>query len=54
MSYINTNQLPLGIQGLQETLQRDNRYKKSLYLVLALSYKKMNKISEAISIVNTE
>ena len=31
-----------------ETLQLDPKFKKSLYLVIALAFKKLNKIDDAI------
>lgn len=51
MSYINNNEFSLGIQELLETLAIDPKYKKSLYLVIALAYKKLNKIDDSIEIV---
>ena len=44
MSFINSNEFSVGIQELLEALKLDPKYKKSLYLVIALAFKKLNKI----------
>jgi tetratricopeptide (TPR) repeat protein len=51
MSYINNNDFNLGIEELVQTLELDPNYKRSLYLVLALAYKRLLKYDEAIDIV---
>lgn len=44
MSFINNNEILFGISELEEALVLDPAYKKSLYLMIALAYKKLNKI----------
>lgn len=51
MSYINTNEFSQGVEQLLETLTIDPLFKKSLYLVIALAFKKLGKIDQAIQIV---
>lgn len=51
MSLINNNQFNLGIDQLTHTIQLDANYKRSLYLVIALAYKRLMKYDEAIEIV---
>ena len=41
----------LGISELEECLALDPLYKKSLYLMIALAYKKINKLHDSIDIV---
>jgi hypothetical protein len=48
MSLINSNELGLGIDELTITLNIDGEYKKSLYLVIALAYKRLQKFDKAI------
>lgn len=48
MSLINNNEFNLGIDELLHTLELDSNYKKSLYLVIALAYKRLQKFPEAI------
>jgi hypothetical protein len=48
MSLINNNEFNLGIDELLHTLELDANYKKSLYLVIALAYKRLQKFPEAI------
>jgi hypothetical protein len=43
MSLINTNDFVAGIDELLLTLEIDAHYKKSLYLVIALAYKRLQK-----------
>lgn len=43
MSLINTNDFIGGIDELLLTLEIDANYKKSLYLVIALAYKRLQK-----------
>lgn len=43
MSLINNNEFNLGIDELLHTLELDANYKKSLYLVIALAYKRLQK-----------
>ena len=52
MSLINNNEFNLGIDELSRTLEMDPGYKKSLYLVIALAYKRLLKYDEAIEILN--
>lgn len=53
MSLINTNDFAAGIDELLLTLEIDANYKKSLYLVIALAYKRLQKYDEAIEIVTS-
>lgn len=48
MSLINNADFQPGIHELQETLHLDPYYKKTLYLIIALAYKKLNLIHEAV------
>jgi tetratricopeptide (TPR) repeat protein len=43
MSLINSNEFNLGIEELTHTLELDPNYKRSLYLVIALAYKRLQK-----------
>lgn len=52
MSYINHNDFQLGIDELNHTLEIDPNYKRSLYLVIALAYKRLIKYDQAIDILN--
>ena len=52
MSLINNNQFNLGIDELNKTLEMDANYKKSLYLVIALAYKRLMKYDQSIEILN--
>ena len=51
MSYINSNQFTFGIEKLLESISIEPTFKRSLYLALALAFKKMGKVDEAIGIV---
>lgn len=51
MSLINNNEFSLGIEELAQTLELDPNYKRSLYLVIALAYKRLQKYDDAIDIV---
>ena len=43
MSLINNNDFERGIDELVRTLELDPNYKRSLYLVIALAYKRLQK-----------
>ena len=52
MSLINNNEFTQGIESLVKTVDMDANYKRSLYLVIALAYKRLGKFDEAIEILN--
>ena len=43
MSLINNNEFTQGIESLVKTVDMDANYKRSLYLVIALAYKRLGK-----------
>lgn len=48
MSLINLSELSLGIEALSKVIQSNPIYKKTVYLIMALAYKKLFKYQEAI------
>jgi tetratricopeptide (TPR) repeat protein len=53
MSLINTDDLQEGAKALNKAVELNPYYKKTLYLILALAYKRLGNYDEAIDIVPT-
>ena len=51
MSLINNNEFELGIEELVHLVGVEPQFKKSLYLVIALAYKRIEQYDAAIEIV---
>jgi len=43
MSLINLNELNLGVEALSKVIQNNPLFKKTVYLIMALAYKKLFK-----------
>jgi hypothetical protein len=54
MSLINKGEHRQGIESLEKVVSLNPKYKKTVYLIMALANKKLNQYQEAIKIVRTQ
>jgi hypothetical protein len=54
MSLINKGEHRQGIESLEKVVGLNPKYKKTVYLIMALANKKLNQYQEAIKIVRTQ